>query len=182
MSDLLVIGGASLDRLHLAGGPVDSAGGAGLYTALAAHRSGARVAMLAPRPEPCPAVLQPLADRLSRWHGPAVSPANLPHFEIAYPDGRTIYLQADFGAIPHLTPEMLPADLAQFSLVHVTPLGDPARQLAFIHACRQRGSQRIAAGTSFVFIENQAATIREIIAAVDYFFMNEREAVALFGD
>ncbi|MCB0032173.1 MAG: hypothetical protein KDE28_29890, partial [Anaerolineales bacterium] len=103
-------------------------------------------------------------------------------FEIAYPDGRTIYLQADFGAIPHLTPEMLPADLAQFSLVHVTPLGDPARQLAFIHACRQRGSQRIAAGTSFVFIENQAATIREIIAAVDYFFMNEREAVALFGD
>ncbi|HMR66771.1 MAG TPA: hypothetical protein PKE64_22400 [Anaerolineae bacterium] len=39
---VFVIGTASLDVLHLADGrTVQTAGGAGLYTALAAHRAGA---------------------------------------------------------------------------------------------------------------------------------------------
>ena len=37
---LLVVGGASLDVLHVGGTPTPSAGGAGLYTALAAAREG----------------------------------------------------------------------------------------------------------------------------------------------
>ena len=181
MNNILVIGGASLDRLHLADGPVDSAGGAGLYTALAAHRCGAHVAMLAPRPEPCPAPLQPLAERLTAWHGPTVAPGDLPRFEIAYPGGRTVYRQSIFGAMPHLDTELLPADLGQFDLVHITPLGDPDRQLAFVAACRQRGARQISAGTNFVYLERQAATIQAVMAAADYFFLNRHEALALFG-
>lgn len=182
MNDLLVIGGASLDLLHLAGGSVETIGGAGLYTALAAHRCGARVALLAPRPEPCPAALQPLADRLTAWHGPAVAPTDLPRFEIAYVDGRTEYRQSRFGAVPQLTPDLLPADLSGASLIHVTPLGDPVRQLAFLEACRQRGARQLSAGTSFVFIEQRAGAIRQVMDVVDYFFLNQMEAVALFGE
>ena len=182
MNDLLVIGGASFDLLHLASSSVETIGGAGLYTALAAHRCGASVSLLAPRPEPCPTTLQPLADRLVTWQGPAVSPADLPRFEISYADGRTEYHQSTFGAVPQLTPALLPDDLSRFSLIHVTPLGDPVRQLAFLQACRQRGASHLSAGASEVFIEQQADTVRQVMAEADYFFLNQREAVALFGE
>lgn len=181
MTDLLVIGGASIDHLHLASGSVETIGGAGLYTALAAHRCGAKVALLAPRPEPCPVVLQPFADRVIAWHGPAIVPAELPRFEIAYLNGRTEYHQSTFGAVSQLTPDLLPSDLSDFPLIHVTPLGDPARQLAFLKVCRQRGVSQLAAGTSFVFIEQQTDAIRQVMMLADYFFLNQREAMALFG-
>lgn len=181
MIDLLIIGGASIDLLHLGDNPVETIGGAGLYTALAAHRCGSRVSMLAPRPEPCPTALQPLAARLTTWDGPAVTAADLPRFEIAYLEGRTEYRKSTFGAVPQLTPEMLPTDLSGFSLIHVTPLGDPLRQLAFLRACRRRGAGQLAAGTNFVFGAQHANSIRQVMATVDYFFLNKREAIALFG-
>ncbi|MCA9994748.1 MAG: carbohydrate kinase family protein [Anaerolineales bacterium] len=182
MNDLLVIGGPSLDLLHLANGSFETAGGAGLYTALAAHRCGASVTLLAPRPEPCPPPLKPLADRLTAWHGPIVAPTDLPHFEIAYPNGRTEYRQSTFGRVPQLTPDLLPANLSDIALIHVTPLGDPVRQLAFLGACRQRGVRRLSAGTNFVLIEQQADVTRQVMAVTDYFFLNQQEAIALFGD
>jgi hypothetical protein len=43
MNRLLVIGGASFDVLHLENGTVECLGGAGMYTAMAARRSGAEV-------------------------------------------------------------------------------------------------------------------------------------------
>jgi hypothetical protein len=83
MNNLLIIGGASLDRLHFSGQTAQAAGGAGMYTAAAAHRLGASVTMFAPRPEPMPKVLQPLEDRIE-WIGPVVAPEDLPRFEIAH--------------------------------------------------------------------------------------------------
>lgn len=55
MRDLLVIGTASLDTLRLLGQKtVHSAGGAGLYTALAAQHAGANVTVrTAPHPDAC---------------------------------------------------------------------------------------------------------------------------------
>ena len=61
MNRLLVIGGASFDVLHLEDRTVESVGGAGMYTAMAARRCGALVTMLSPRLEPCPERLQPVA-------------------------------------------------------------------------------------------------------------------------
>lgn len=53
--DIFVIGTASLDVLHLADGrTANTAGGAGLYTALAARQAGARTGLYAPQPEPVP--------------------------------------------------------------------------------------------------------------------------------
>ena len=128
-----------MDRLHLAGGSVETIGGAGLYTALAAYRCGARVALLAPRPEPCPIALQPLADRLTAWHGPVVTPADLPRFEIAYPDGRTEYRLSYFGAVPQLTPDLLPADLSDALLIHITPLGESGTPVSFSRSLSPAG-------------------------------------------
>ena len=44
--DILVIGTTSLDTLHIAGQTYQTIGGAGLYTALAAHYAGAHATLL----------------------------------------------------------------------------------------------------------------------------------------
>lgn len=68
---ILVIGCASLDTLHIGGRTYHTIGGAGLYTALAAHYAGAQAVLLGPKPDPIPPVLQPVAQRLT-WLGPEV--------------------------------------------------------------------------------------------------------------
>ena len=72
MNQLLVIGGAAFDRLHLPGRTVDSVGGAGMYTAMAARRCGAQVALFGPRPDLCSEPLKPMTGRLTEWLGPVV--------------------------------------------------------------------------------------------------------------
>jgi sugar/nucleoside kinase (ribokinase family) len=181
MNRLLVIGGASLDVLHLKDRTVNAPGGGGMYTAMAARRCGAQVALFAPRPDPCPESLLPVARRLSDWLGPAVRPEQLPHFEISYRDAGTKYLQASFGAEAELLPTMLPADLSQFDLVHLIPLGNTARQLSFVEACRQRGARRISAGTGLTIATEDPQAVHAILERVDYFFMNQREAGIVFG-
>ena len=80
MNRLLVIGGATFDVLHLKDRTVECAGGAGMYTAMAARRSGAQVALFGPRPDPCPERLKPVAGHLAEWLGPLISPAQIPQF------------------------------------------------------------------------------------------------------
>ncbi|MEJ2738101.1 MAG: queuosine salvage family protein [Anaerolineae bacterium] len=181
MNRLLVIGGASFDRLHLQDRTVESVGGVGMYTAMAAHRSGAQVAIFSIRPDPCPEWLQPVAGRLAEWLGPPVSPAQLPQFEISYHGGKTEYLNVSLGAIATLSPTMLPADLSRYDLVHVAQREDPAVQLSFIQACRQRGAGQISAGTYPADAVERPQGVRAVIAQSDYFFMNDLEAGAVFG-
>lgn len=181
MAHILVIGGASSDILHLAGQTLDLAGGAGMYTAMAARRSGAQVSMFSPRPEPCPERLQPVSDLLNEWLGPAFPPGELPQFEISYAGGRTEYLKTSMGAETLIRPDELPADLSKYDLVHVTPLGDAGRQLAFLRASRQRGACRISAGTGLFNVQDQAEGVRSVMEESDYFFMNQEEARGVCG-
>lgn len=181
MTDLLVIGGASLDTLHFAGQTAQSAGGAGMYTAAAAHRLGASVAMLAPRPQPVPPPLQPAAQRI-HWIGPTVPPDQLPHFEIAhYGGGRAELLEARWGSEANLTPGDLPGDLSTYRLVHIAALGTARRQLAFLEACRRRGAARISVGTYGKVVYGETEVVRALFEEADLFFMNENEANGLFG-
>ena len=83
---VVVVGTASLDVLHLGTRTAHTIGGAGLYTALAAHHAGATTALYAPRPDPMPASLQPVADRVI-WTGPAIAPDAFPRLEIAQHGG-----------------------------------------------------------------------------------------------
>ncbi|MBN1401876.1 MAG: hypothetical protein JXA74_13630 [Anaerolineae bacterium] len=181
MSRLLVIGGASIDVLHLEDRTVTCAGGAGMYTAMAARRCGAQVTLFGPRPAPCPQLLMPVAQRLAGWLGPSICPAQLGRFEISYRQGGTEYLKASVEAERMLSPAALPADLSEYDLVHVTPLGDASQQLAFIQACRQRGAKQISAGTWPSVTVEEPEAVRAVIEQSDCFFMNTLEAEAVFG-
>ena len=181
MTDLLIIGGASLDRLHFSGQIAQAAGGAGMYTAAAAKRLGVDVTMFAPRPNPMPDVLQPLDDRIE-WLGPEVIPEDLPQFEIAHHrDGRTELVKASFGSEILLDPSSLPEDLSSYRLVHITPVGAAHHQMECLEVCRQRGAKRISAGTSPCIAEAETECVRAILQLADLFFMNEEEAIHLFG-
>ena len=114
--EILVVGGASLDTLTVGPKTHRSAGGAGLYTALAARRAGAVVTMLAPRPEPMPDQLAPALRRIE-WVGPIVPPERLPRFRIRYgDDGSVADFQSEVGAEPELRPGLLD------ELTHLPPM------------------------------------------------------------
>lgn len=181
MAEILVIGGASLDILHFAGQTAISPGGAGMYTALTVVRAGAHATMLAPRPDPVPDALAPVAARVN-WTGPRTTPDKLPHFEIAHHgNGKAELVNATWGAEARLTPEFLPNDLGRFDIIHIAALGTAQRQLDFLRACRERGARKISAGTYACVVYRETETVRALFDAADFFFCNENEARGLFG-
>jgi ribokinase len=175
---ILIIGGASLDTLDGADALV--AGGAGMYTALASRRVGADVTLFAPRPDPVPEALRPVAERLT-WLGPIVAREELAHFEISYRGGQTTYVRADFGAEASLSPHELPADLSEFDCVHLVPLGNLGRQYEFLQACRERGARSVSAGTALDLINARPHDAQAMLRGVDFCFMNEEEARRIYG-
>lgn len=181
MAHLLVIGGASLDVLHLKDQTVCSAGGAGMYTTMAARRCGVQTSMFAPRPEPMPVELIPVQHRLTQWLGPVVPVSQLPRFEIAHTGDKANYLKMTIGAEGELTPQQLPDDLRKYDCIHLTPLGDSELQQVFVKACRKQGVKLISCGTYLCTIKEKPDLIRATIDLSDVFFMNEEEAGQLFG-
>ncbi|MBI5564010.1 MAG: hypothetical protein HY870_03870 [Chloroflexi bacterium] len=198
-ADLLVFGGASLDVLHLVDGrSVKSAGGAGLYTALAAAKAGARVAMYAPHPNPMPAELRAASQRIT-WIGPDVPPDQLPRFEIAHHGGgRATLVNAFWGGEMLITADSFTADQLTAPIVHIGALRTAERQLSFVKALSPSPENRgrvgvgavrvgrvgvgaISAGTYSWICRNEPDTVRSIFDLADYFFMNENEATILFG-
>ena len=152
-----------------------------MYTTMAAKRSGVQVSMFAPRPDPMPAELRKVNERLSQWLGPVVPPSQLPQFEIQHTGDKANYLSMFFGAEGELTPQQLPVDLSQYDCVHLTPLGDSELQQQFLKTCRLNGAPLISAGTYLCTIKEKPELIKATIDLSDLFFMNEEEAVILFG-
>jgi ribokinase len=183
MNDILVIGTASIDTLHIAGQTYQTIGGAGLYTALAAAFAGGRVTLIGPRPIAPSPIFREVGQRAGvAWIGPAVAVEDLPHLEIAHHgDGKATLMNASWGAEAYLQPEQLPDDLSQFAFVHVAALSSAQRMLDFLRACRERGAKRLSAGTYYRIIQNEPATVRTIFEQSDVFFMNENEAMGLWG-
>jgi ribokinase len=174
----VVVGSPSVDLLHFRGRSVRSAGGAGLYTSLAARLAGAAVTMIAPRPDDVPEELVE-ATRVLEWVGPTVDADALPHFEIAHaPGGKTTYLEAVWGAEAMLTPDHIPNDL-QPGLIYIVPLIDPQRQVEFVRYLKDRG-WRVACGTYARAVRSHRDAVLASIELADVFFCNEEEAVALF--
>lgn len=177
---LLVVGGASLDIIHVRGQPTRTPGGAGLYTALAAARAGADVTMLAPLPDPMPPELAPALDRI-RWVGPTVSIDGLPRFEIAYDDnGAVTFFHEYLGAEPDMTPALLDTvdDLPECA--YCVPFLDARLQQAFVRALTARGCLTVAA-TYGKAVRHETEIVRETLALADLFFCNDDEATVLFG-
>jgi ribokinase len=182
MANILVIGCASNDALHVVGKTYRTIGGAGLYTALAAARVGAATTLLAPYPDPLP---EPFSSVLSliRWIGPCVSPDEMPRLEIEHHGGgRATLLDAAWGAEAQLTPDCLEDDLSHYDVVHIAALSSAQRQLSFLGACRQRDARRISVGTYARIVYGETETVRMLFEQADLSFMNENEARGLLGD
>lgn len=178
---LLVVGGASLDRIHVGGVPVATPGGAGLYTALAAARAGAEVTMLAPVPHPMPPELAPMLERV-RWVGPTVPLDGLPRFEIAYDaHGSITFFSEHLGAEPDMTPALLDAIDDLPGCAYCVPFLDARLQQGFIRALADRGCLTVA-GTYGKAARDEADVVRATAAMADLFFCNADEAGVLFGD
>ena len=181
MSHLLVIGSPSIDKLHFKNLSVDSAGGAGLYTALAARRSGCKVSMYGVRPDPIPAILEPFEKQLEAWSGPIVPLEDIPQFEISHHGDKATYLRFFVGEEEHLDPSALPQDLLIYDGVHITALGKAKQPLLIAEICRERGAKLISSGSFLNLIEENPDFVKALIEKTDRFFINEEEVIALFG-
>lgn len=181
MPHLLVIGGPSIDTLHINGRIEKTAGGAGLYTALAARRSGCNVSMYSPKPAPMPDLFKPLEKRLESWSGPSVPIEDIPHFTITQHGDKASYLEMSFGEEERLDPSGLPGDLSVFDGVHIIPLGKAEQQLNFADACRERGAKMISAGSFLKLIQENRERVSALIEKLDVLFLNEEEAILYFG-
>jgi ribokinase len=181
MASILVIGTASQDTLHLPSGTVNTIGGAGLYTALAASAAGARSTLCAPRPVPLPEAFATAAERLT-WTGPQITPDALPQLDIEHHGGGKATLRgASWGAEADLLPSALPADLRAFDWVHIAALSSAARQRLFLDACRARGAMSVSVGTYARIAQAEGDIVRALFTDADAAFMNDNEARILFG-
>ena len=181
MPHLLIIGGPSIDTLYFNHQTAISAGGAGLYTALAAWRSGCKASMYSPKPSHIPEALEPLAQRLEGWLGPMVALEDIPHFEIAHEGDRATYLEFFVGEEARLDPAGLPHDLSVYDGVHITAIGDVQLQLKFADACRERNAPMISVGSFLTLIEEKPGLVRTLFGSSDVVFLNEEEAVKVYG-
>ena len=173
MPHLLVIGGPSIDTLHFNGRIDKSVGGAGLYTTLAARRSGCKVSMYSPRPNPIPDSLKSLASRLDAWWGPQVAIEDMPHFTIIHEGDKASYLEFFVGEEERLDPSGLPQDLSIYDGVHIIPLGNVRQQLRFADACRMRGAKMISSGSFLNLIEENPDMVRVLVEKSDVFFLQK---------
>jgi ribokinase len=177
---LLVVGGASLDVIHVRGVPTPTPGGAGLYTALAAARAGAAVTMLAPLPDPMPAELAPALARI-RWVGPTVPVDGLPRFEIAYDDtGAVTLFREHLGAEPDMTPALLDLIDDLPGCAYCVPFLDARLQRSFIAALHERGVLTVAS-TYGKAARQETEVVRSTASLADLFFCNADEAGVVFG-
>ena len=206
MSRILVIGCVSFDTVHLElsgsdsdnGGEentenesgqdlgrrtIKTIGGAGLYTALAAAKVGAEVTLFAPKPSPMPDLLKPVEAMLT-WVGPEIAIEHMPTLEIIHHGhDRATLLNASWGAEHLLLPEALRQLVdTHFDITHIAALSSPARQLEFMTFLKAvKANQVISVGTYARAIVSDSATVSELVAGSDAFFMNQNEANLLFG-
>ncbi len=181
MTHLLVVGSPSLDTIHIQGQTHQSVGGAGMYMAMAAWRSGLKVSMFGPRPDTIPDVMGDFASRLEVWIGPVIPLEDMPHFEISHQGDKAVYLNADVESEEQVDFDQLPDDLSKYAGVHITAMGDSAVQMACLEKCRQRGARMISLGTWLGSIQAKPELTHALMAEADIFFMNEEEGHALFG-
>lgn len=178
---ILIIGGASVDRLRAGGEPLVTPGGGALYTAVAARKAGGDVAFFGMRPDPLPDLFSEAA-RQANWVGPPCRLEDIPHFEIVYDDAGAARMEsASWGLEDRLDPDALPDDLLQAEFIHIAAIHDASLQMKFIAHLRARTSARISAGTFGYMVHRSPDAVRALMDACDLFFLNAFEADTVFG-
>ena len=180
--NILIIGGASVDRLRAGGSAVTTPGGGALYTALAAHKSGGEVRFFGYRPSPLPELFAEAASAVD-WQGPPCLLSEIPHFEIVYDaQGDARMESASWGIEDTLDPQMLPDALLEgVEYIHLAAIHDASLQMAFVEHLRPRTRARISAGTFGYMVHRSPDAVRALMDACDLFFLNRFEAESVFG-
>lgn len=178
---ILIIGGASVDRLRAGGQPLVTPGGGALYTAVAARKAGSDVGFFGMRPDPLPELFAQAA-RQVLWTGPSCAIEDIPHFEIVYDDAGAARMEsATWGKEDQLDPLTLPDALCQAEFIHIAAIHDASLQMAFIANLRQRSKARISAGTFGYMVHRSPDAVRALMDACDLFFLNAFEFDTVFG-
>lgn len=190
MGNILIVGCASVDTLHLESNgrrkTFMTVGGAGLYTALAAAGAGANVTIFAPRPEPMQDRFL-ILEKATRWIGPVAKPAQMPELEIVHHGGgKATLLQAAWGAERLLHPKELNDSIDQalpFDIVHIAALSSASRQLEFCQYFKTKKIlyKRISVGTYAKAVIDDKDSVKRMARMADFFFLNENEANLLYG-
>ena len=181
MTHLLVIGSPSLDTIHIDGQTFNTVGGAGMYVAMAAKWSGVNVSLFGPRPDEIPDVMQAFASRLDEWIGPEVPLDKIPHFEITHFGDKAEYSKSSVDSELNVDFGLFPDDLSMYDAVHITAMGDPEVQKAFYEKCQSQGARLISMGTWLGNIKDKLQIAKFLVEKSNIFFMNEEEALFLFG-
>ncbi len=180
--DILVIGGASVDRLRADGQPLVTPGGGALYTAMAAHKAGANVRFFGFRPDPLPDLFAQAAAVVD-WVGPPCRLEDIPHFEIVYDARGDARLErASWGNEATLDPLQVPDNILDVDYIHIAAIHDASLQMRFVAALRKRSRARISAGTFGYMVHRSPDSVRALAEACDLFFLNSFEAITIYGD
>jgi sugar/nucleoside kinase (ribokinase family) len=178
---MLVIGSPSIDKIHNNNQTFDTLGGAGLYVSLAAKKYNIEVSLFGPKPDPIPQSLLPFLKKLTSWIGPIISPDEIPRFEISHENNKAKYIISSLGSETNIDMSLLPEDLSIYDCVHITPMGDAEVQNSIVAICKAKGAKVLSMGTALISIRDKPYQVMRSLKISDIAFMNEEEAIYIFG-
>lgn len=169
-----------MDRIEIRGRPLDTIGGSGFITALAARLTGVSVGLIARVPTTLP-------DQIAAAFNPGgIDPGglvpvegSLPGFHISYDEAESAtYLMIASGVEGDVSAADVPSRWLNASWVHVGPLAaSAAQQLRFVEDLLARGYRGgLSAGTFSRAVTIETDVVRELFDRVDIAFLNGEEA------
>ena len=183
---LVIVGTPSVDRIEVGGRSLDTVGGSGFISAVAARLAGATTGILArvPRtlPDPIAAAFRPGGIDPG---GLVIGDGPLPAFHISYDAAESAtYLALETGMEADLTAGDLPRRWLTSEWIHIGSLAaSTSQQLQIARGLRRRGfAGGLSAGTFIIAATSEPALVRELFSLVDVAFMNEEEAAHVFPE
>lgn len=181
---LVIVGTPSVDRIEIGGRSLDTVGGSGFISAVAARLTGATTGLLARVPRTLPPEIA-VAFRPGGVDpgGLIVRDGSLPGFHISYDASESAtYLALETGMEADLDAGDLPRRWLTTDWIHVGSLAASTRQqLQLVRDLRRIGFRGgLSAGTFIVAAASEPAMVRELFDLVDIAFMNAGEAEKVF--
>ncbi|NOZ82327.1 MAG: carbohydrate kinase family protein [Euryarchaeota archaeon] len=177
--DAVTVGHASIDRVKIAGREKLQAGGAAVYSALAA-KTFCRCGIVTRVGSDYP---QEFLRELEKWgvdtRGIKRVSGRSTRFEIEYnSNGQAHYTGYHPGAGRSLKKEDIPPRYLTAKAYHIAPMS-PRKQRSFVEYLREHTYGIISLNTHVSYFKNHRREVRELIGEVDIFTINDHEAMRL---
>ncbi len=177
--DAVTVGHTSIDRVKLRGRERLQAGGAAVYSALAA-KTFCRCGIVSRVGSDYPGSF---LRELERWgvdtSGIKRVSGKSTRFEIEYtPSGQAHYTGYHLGAGRSLKKEDIPSRYLTAKAYHIAPMS-PKKQKDFVEYLREHTYSIISLNTHVSYFKNHRREVMELIGMVDIFTLNDHEAMRL---